>query len=221
MTALDPRRYLFALKGMGIRTYAFEKEVARGGSVGNDAGAAWTEVESRVKACTRCGLSKTRRTVVFGEGSPKADLVFVGEAPGEEEDLQGRPFVGRAGKFLDQMIERIGLHREDVFICNVLKCRPPGNRDPEPGEVEACRDYLFTQLELIKPKVICALGRHAVNLLLDTDARITKIRGKVTEFRGTPLLPTYHPSYLLRNPDAIKEAWEDMETLQGLLKGGA
>lgn len=221
MTALDPRRYLFALKGMGIRTYAFEREVARSEPAGEDAGLAWTDVELRVKACTKCELSKTRRTTVFGEGSPKADLVFVGEAPGEEEDLQGRPFVGRAGKFLDQMIERIGLRRDDVFICNVLKCRPPGNRDPEPGEVKACRDYLFTQLELIKPKVICALGRHAVNLLLDTDARITKIRGKLTDFRGTTLLPTYHPSYLLRNPDAIKEVWEDMEALKRLLKSGA
>ncbi|MDD5245175.1 MAG: uracil-DNA glycosylase, partial [Syntrophorhabdaceae bacterium] len=154
----------------------------------------------------------------FGEGDVNARLVFVGEAPGEEEDIQGRPFVGRAGKLLDQLIERIGLGRSDVYICNVLKCRPPGNRDPEERERELCKEYLFTQLELINPKIICTLGRHAYNTLLGVDERITRVRGVLTSYRGTPLLPTYHPSFLLRNQGKIKEAWEDMEKLKQLLR---
>ena len=169
-------------------------------------------------ACTRCGLARTRKTVVFGEGNPRADIVFVGEAPGEEEDNQGRPFVGRAGKLLDQLIDRIGIKRSDVFICNVLKCRPPGNRDPEAPEIASCKDYLLTQLDIIRPRVICTLGRHAYNTLLEVDAPITRIRGKMTTFRGIPLLPTYHPSYLLRSQNRIPEAWEDMETLKGFVK---
>jgi len=167
--------------------------------------------------CERCGLAETRKSVVFGEGNPKADIVFVGEAPGEEEDNQGRPFVGRAGKLLDQLIERIGVKRSDVFICNVLKCRPPANRDPESHEAAACKEYLLAQLDIIRPRVICTLGRHAYNTLLETDAPITRIRGKLTTFRGTPLLPTYHPSYLLRSQSKIKEAWEDMEKLKSML----
>jgi uracil-DNA glycosylase len=163
-------------------------------------------------------VAKTRRNVVFGEGTDMARLLFVGEAPGEEEDLQGRPFVGKAGKLLDQMIDRIGLRREQVYICNVLKCRPPDNRDPEPGEVEACKEYLFSQLELIRPKVICTLGRHAYNTLFGVDERITRIRGVLTTYKGTRLLPTYHPSFLLRNADRVKEAWEDMERLKQLLR---
>ncbi len=155
--------------------------------------------------------------MVFGEGSERARVVFVGEAPGEEEDRQGRPFVGRAGKLLDQMIERIGVNRKDVFICNVLKCRPPNNRDPEAQEVEACKGYLFAQLELIRPALICTLGKHAYNTLFGVDARITRIRGTLTSYKGTRLLPTYHPSYLLRNQGAMKEAYEDMEKVKSLL----
>jgi uracil-DNA glycosylase family 4 len=164
--------------------------------------------------CTRCDLARTRKTVVFGEGNPVADIVFVGEAPGEEEDNQGRPFVGRAGKLLDTLIEGIGVKRSDVYICNVLKCRPPGNRDPEPYEAARCKDYLLGQLKIIRPRVICTLGRHAYNTLLEVDAPITRIRGKMTTFQGIPLLPTYHPSYLLRSQGKIKEAWVDMETLK-------
>jgi len=193
---------------MGIETYFFERE--------NEL--TFSMLKKEVKACVKCSLAQTRRTVVFGEGNERADLVFVGEAPGEEEDMQGRPFVGRAGKFLDQMIQRIGLSRKDVFICNVLKCRPPNNRDPDPAEVDMCKGYLFTQLQLIRPKVICALGRHAYNTLMGVDARITKIRGQFTEYNGIKLLPTYHPSFLLRNEERIKEAMDDMEKLKEVLK---
>ena len=208
MDANKARRFLKALKGMGIEGYFFERKDEL----------TLAMLQREVKACNRCPLSRTRTSVVFGEGNARADLVFVGEAPGEEEDAQGRPFVGRAGKFLDQMIQRIGLLRKDVFICNVLKCRPPQNRDPDPAEVDMCKGYLFTQLQLIRPKVICTLGRHAYNTLMNVDARITKIRGQFTEFNGIKLLPTYHPSFLLRNEESVKEALEDMEKLREVLK---
>jgi DNA polymerase len=204
---LDAKRFLTALKNMGVDGYVFaEKE-----------GPTLSELKRTVLACERCALATTRKSVVFGEGNPKADIVFVGEAPGEEEDNQGRPFVGRAGKLLDQLIERIGVRRGDVFICNVLKCRPPGNRDPEPAEAAACKEYLLAQLDIVRPRVICTLGRHAYNTLLETDVPITRIRGKLTTFRGIPLLPTYHPSYLLRSQSRIKESWEDMDKLKTML----
>ena len=199
---------MIALKNMGVEQY-----------IGREKDGPTLEGLKKVAmACVRCGLATTRKTVVFGEGSPKANIVFVGEAPGEEEDNQGRPFVGRAGKLLDQLIERIGVKRSDVFICNVLKCRPPDNRDPQPDEISCCKEYLLAQLDIIRPRVICTLGRHAYNTLLEVDAAITKIRGKMTTFRGIPLLPTYHPSYLLRSQSKISEAWEDMETLKQFIK---
>ena len=193
---------------MGIDSYVFDKENSL----------TLSKLNKIINGCMQCDLAKTRKNVVPGEGSPNAQLVFVGEAPGEDEDTQGRPFVGRAGKLLDQLIERIGLRRSEVYICNVLKCRPPNNRDPEPSEVSACKNYLLTQLDLIRPKVICTLGRHAYNTLLDVDEKITRIRGTLTSYRGTKLLPTYHPSYLLRNQAKIKEAWEDMEKLKDILR---
>ena len=208
MDTIEAHRFLQALKGMGIDSYFFERKDEL----------TLSALQKEVKACTRCPLAVTRKTVVFGEGNERADLVFVGEAPGEDEDAQGRPFVGRAGKFLDQMIQRIGLSRKDVFICNVLKCRPPQNRDPDPAEVDMCKGYLFAQLQVIRPKVICALGRHAYNTLMNTDARITKIRGQFTEYQGIKLLPTYHPSFLLRNDERVKEAMEDMEKLREVLR---
>lgn len=207
---LDPKRFLTALKNMGVDEYVFAAKD----------GPTLAELKKTVLSCERCLLASTRKNVVFGEGDPKAAIVFVGEAPGEEEDNQGRPFVGRAGKLLDQLIERIGIKRSDVFICNVLKCRPPGNRDPEPREVASCKEYLLSQLDIIRPRIICTLGRHAYNTLLEVDAPITRIRGKMTVFRGIPLLPTYHPSYLLRSQNKIKDAWEDMETLKKILKPG-
>ncbi|MBA4390319.1 MAG: uracil-DNA glycosylase [Syntrophus sp. (in: bacteria)] len=192
---------------MGIDSYVFDKENSL----------TLSKLNKVIGGCAQCDLAKTRKNTVPGEGSPNAQLVFVGEAPGEDEDTQGRPFVGRAGKLLDQLIERIGLRRSEVYICNVLKCRPPNNRDPEPSEVAACKNYLVTQLDLIKPKVICTLGRHAYNTLLGVDEKITRIRGTLTSYRGTKLLPTFHPSYLLRNQGKIREAWEDMETLKNIL----
>lgn len=202
------RNFIHALKNMGVDTYLFDKGDLK----------TISKLQKDVRQCRQCALAATRKSVVFGEGDVNARLVFVGEAPGEEEDIQGRPFVGRAGKLLDQLIERIGLGRSDVYICNVLKCRPPGNRDPEEQEREVCKKYLFTQLELIDPEIICTLGRHAYNTLLGVDERITRIRGVLTSYRGTPLLPTYHPSFLLRNQNRIKEAWEDMEKLKQLLR---
>jgi uracil-DNA glycosylase len=209
MEISDPQRFLRALGQMGITEYVS----------GRGAELTIPRLVQKVEACTKCGLSATRRTVVFGEGSEHAELLFVGEAPGEEEDRQGRPFVGRAGKLLDQMIERIGVKRADVFICNVLKCRPPNNRDPEPAEADACKPYLYAQIELIHPRIICTLGKHAYNTLLGVDEKITRIRGRLTQFKGVTLLPTYHPSFLLRNQTAIKDAYEDMEKLKELLAG--
>jgi len=209
LTKHNIKSFLLALKGMGVDSYVINKEDA----------ITLLVIQRAVKGCHRCDLDKTRRNVVFGEGSNKAKVMFIGEAPGVDEDIQGRPFVGRAGKLLDQLFEHIGLRREDVYICNVLKCRPPNNRDPEESEIIACKDYLFSQIELIKPKIICTLGRHAYNTLMNVDERITKVRGIVKAFKGITLLPTYHPSFLLRNQDKIKEAWEDMEHLKQLLKG--
>ena len=208
MDTHSARRFLQALKDMGIESYFFERE--------NEL--TLSALQKGVKVCVKCALAQTRKTVVFGEGNERANLVFVGEAPGEDEDAQGRPFVGRAGKFLDQMIQRVGLSRKDVYICNVLKCRPPQNREPDPAEVELCKGYLFAQLQLVRPMVICTLGRHAYNTLMNTDARITKIRGQFTEYNGIKLLPTYHPSFLLRNEERIKEAMDDMEKLKEVLK---
>jgi len=208
MEIRDPQRFLKALSRMGIRTYVSgkPKEVTL------------DQLANRVATCTRCGLGKTRWNAVFGEGSEKAELLFVGEAPGEEEDMQGRPFVGRAGKLLDHLIEKIGLERKDVYICNVLKCRPPNNRDPEPQEAGACEAFLRAQIEIVSPKVICTLGRHAYNTLLKKDERITKIRGVFTEYRGIKVLPTYHPSFLLRNQGAMKDAYEDMDKVKEFLQ---
>ncbi|MEW6517751.1 MAG: uracil-DNA glycosylase [candidate division FCPU426 bacterium] len=167
--------------------------------------------------CTKCALHKSRQRVVFGEGDPRARLVLVGEAPGAEEDRQGRPFVGAAGQLLTRMLEAIGLRREKVYICNVLKCRPPGNRNPQPEEISACRDWLQQQLELLKPEVICTLGTYATQTLLDTQEPIGKMRGKVHRFQGVALVPTFHPAALLYHPQNKRLAWEDMKQIASLL----
>lgn len=170
--------------------------------------------------CTRCKLHTLgRRQVVFGVGNPSARLMFVGEAPGEEEDKQGEPFVGRAGQLLTKIIEAIGLTREQVYIANVIKCRPPGNRDPEPDEVASCEPYLFRQIDCIKPTVIVALGKFAAQCLLRTNDPITRMRGKSFDYRGVTLIPTFHPAYLLRNPPAKREVWEDMKKVRAILQG--
>src|SRR5687767_6832965 len=169
--------------------------------------------------CCRCKLSGLgRRQIVFGSGNPQADLMFVGEAPGADEDIQGEPFVGRAGQLLTKIIEAIGLSRSDVYIANVLKCRPPGNRNPEPTEVSTCRPFLFRQIDSIRPKVIVALGTFAAHTLLETDVPISRLRGRVHEFRdGIRLVPTFHPAFLLRSPDRKRDVWEDMKIVRDLL----
>lgn len=175
------------------------------------------ELRQEAMSCKRCELHQTRTNVVFGEGNEGADLVFVGEAPGAEEDRQGRPFVGRAGELLTKIIHAIKLTREDVYITNVLKCRPPGNRDPEPNEIGCCKPFLDRQLELIKPKVICALGRFAAQTLLNTEIGIMKLRGRFQLYNGIRLMPTLHPAYLLRNESGKKLVWEDMKKIMAEL----
>jgi uracil-DNA glycosylase family 4 len=172
--------------------------------------------------CSRCKLHTLgRRQVVFGVGNPNADLMFVGEAPGADEDIQGEPFVGRAGQLLTKIIEAIELKREDVYIANVIKCRPPQNRNPEPDEVEQCEPFLFRQIETIKPKVIVALGKFAAQSLLKTTDPITRIRGREYKYRDAILMPTYHPAYLLRNPSSKREVWEDMKRVRAILAQSA
>ncbi len=176
-----------------------------------DKGRVLQKVATSAQKCKACGLHKFRNKVVVGEGNPDAEVAFVGEAPGEEEDLQGRPFVGAAGKLLDRIIEAMGFRREDVFIANVLKCRPPANRTPKPQEVEACRHFLVDQLRAVSPKIIVCLGSVATNALLGSQQSITRMRGQMTQWEGVAVMPTYHPSYLLRYPDRKKEVWEDMK----------
>jgi uracil-DNA glycosylase len=161
--------------------------------------------------CRRCGLAGGRKTLVFGVGDPRAELMFVGEGPGADEDEQGEPFVGRAGQLLTKMIEAMGFRRSDVYIANVVKCRPPGNRDPEPDEIEACEPFLGRQIAAIRPRVVVALGRFAVQTLLRDPTPISRQRGKWREYEGVKLMPTFHPAYLLRNPGEKKAAWEDLK----------
>jgi DNA polymerase len=163
--------------------------------------------------CQACPLAMTRKNVVFGDGNPKARLVFVGEAPGADEDEQGLPFVGRAGQLLTKIINAMGLERRDVYICNILKCRPPGNRNPLPEEIRLCEPFLKKQLQLIAPQMICALGSFAAKTLLRTETPITVLRGRFHSYEGIPLMPTYHPAYLLRNPSAKKQVWEDVQLI--------
>lgn len=171
-------------------------------------------IAREVAACTACGLHTTRTQTVFADGNPAYRLMFVGEAPGADEDEQGKPFVGRAGQLLTKMIEAIGFRREDVYIANVLKCRPPGNRDPRPDEVAVCEGYLKRQIVAVQPLIICALGTHATHTLLRVDTPIGKMRGRIYDYAGVPLLPIYHPSFLLRSPGHKKEAWEDLQKLR-------
>jgi len=171
-----------------------------------------------VSECRKCGLCGTRTNTVFADGSPQAKLLFIGEAPGRDEDLKGVPFVGRAGQLLDKMIAAIQLRRDEVYICNVLKCRPPENRTPAPEEVEQCLPYLEQQLALVRPALICALGLSAVQALLKTKSSMASLRGRTYEYRGVPLIPTYHPAALLRNPGLKREAWEDMQRVRDTLR---
>jgi len=185
----------------------------------NELNALW---EKKVDGCTRCKLSECgRNKIVFGEGSATADIMFIGEGPGRDEDLQGRPFVGRAGKKLTEIIEAMKLSRDDVYIANIVKCRPPGNRNPEADEVTSCIPFLHKQIEIIKPKVICALGSVSAQTLLEVDTPISKMRGQFFEFHGVPLMPTFHPAYLLRNytPETRRKVWNDMQKIMDRLEG--
>src|SRR5229473_610903 len=175
-----------------------------------EAGVDWPELRARVAACTRCALCNTRTQTVFGVGSQTADWLIVGEAPGAEEDRQGEPFVGRAGQLLNAMLFAIGLKRQEIYIANVLKCRPPNNRDPQGVEVGCCEPYLLRQIELIAPKIIIAMGRFAAHSLMKTDMALSKLRGKRLAYHGIPLIVTYHPAYLLRNPIDKRKVWEDL-----------
>jgi DNA polymerase len=180
-------------------------------------------VRADIGDCTRCKLHTLGRTqVVFGVGNPNADLMFVGEAPGADEDVQGIPFVGRAGQLLTDIIEKgLKMPRSEVYIANVIKCRPPQNRNPEPDEIDTCEPFLFRQIDVIKPRVIVALGKFGAQTLLRTLEPISRLRGRVFEYRGAKLIPTFHPAYLLRNPSSKREVWEDMKLVRRLLTDGA
>jgi DNA polymerase len=171
-------------------------------------------IHAELKDCRRCKLSPGRTNLVFGSGNPHADLMFVGEAPGADEDEQGLPFVGRAGQLLTKIIEAIGMRRDEVYICNILKCRPPGNRNPEPDEIASCEQFLFRQIAAVKPKVICALGAFGAQTLLRTTQPIGRLRGQLIDYRGAKLMATFHPAYLLRNPNEKRKVWEDMKIVR-------
>ena len=171
-------------------------------------------VRTELGDCRRCKLHPYRTQIVFGTGNPHAKLIFIGEAPGRDEDLQGEPFVGQAGQLLNKIIQAIQLQREEVYIANIIKCRPPENRNPEPDEIAACEPFLIKQLQVIRPKLICALGAFAAQTLLKTEEKISSLRGKFHQYQGIPLMPTYHPAFLLRNPSRKREVWEDMKKIK-------
>ncbi|MDP6579163.1 MAG: uracil-DNA glycosylase [Vicinamibacterales bacterium] len=187
------------------------------GGVGESKSDTLEQIRDDLGECTRCKLHTGRRTLVFGVGNPDADLLFVGEAPGRDEDREGVPFVGRAGQLLTKIIASIGLTRDEVYIANVIKCRPPNNRNPELDEVQSCEPFLFRQLDAVRPKVVMALGAFAIRTLLGTDQSISRLRGRVYDYRGAKLVPTFHPAFLLRSPDRKRDVWEDMKTVRALL----
>ncbi len=172
-----------------------------------------TDIRADLGDCRRCKLCESRNSIVFGQGAENARLVFVGEGPGAAEDRQGQPFVGAAGQLLTKIIQAIKMTREDVYICNIIKCRPPGNRNPQPDEIAACVPFLKRQLQVIAPDYICALGSFAAKTLLDTETPVSRLRGRLHDYMGIQLLPTYHPAYLLRNPERKRDVWEDMKLL--------
>ena len=217
----DLNRYLQVQKLLGIKEYPVS--VTPLPSSNNDQflppQTPLLQLEESLLGCRKCGLHLNRKKIVFGSGNSEADLVFVGEAPGEEEDLQGKPFVGLAGQLLTRIIESIGLGRDEVYIANVVKCRPPHNRNPKPEEIAACEPYLLQQLEIIKPKLICALGTFAAQTLLKTAQPISILRGRFHWYHNIKLMPTFHPAYLLRNPSGKKIVWQDMQLIKKELLG--
>jgi len=212
-------RQLAYLQALGVDVYVPRVAAERAPPPGIEADLDWVALRAAVAACQRCELHTTRTQTVFGVGDPGARWMFIGEAPGAEEDRQGEPFVGRAGQLLTAMIRALGLRREDVFIANVLKCRPPGNRDPKPSEAASCRGYLERQVALVDPTLVVAVGRIAAQSLLATETPLAKLRGKVHSFgaRAWPLVVTYHPAYLLRSPGEKRKAWQDMLHAQQLV----
>jgi DNA polymerase len=213
----DLRSYLEYLKGMGIEALPIpenkSEEAYPNSSPGLATATTLEEVRKELGDCRRCKLHRTRRTLVFGEGNERAKLMLIGEGPGYDEDVQGRPFVGKAGQLLTKIIQAIHLRREEVYITNIIKCRPPQNRNPEPDEIQSCHPFLLKQIEAIQPKIICALGAFAAQTLLKTDAKITTLRGRLYDLEGIKVIPTYHPAYLLRNPERKREVWEDMKQI--------
>jgi uracil-DNA glycosylase family 4 len=214
----DLKNYFEYLKGMGIEAIpAAEDKVER---IFPSEFPTLEEIRKELGDCKRCKLHRTRRTIVFGEGNEKAKLMFIGEGPGYDEDVQGRPFVGRAGQLLTKIVQSIHFEREEVYIANIIKCRPPQNRNPEPDEIKSCSPFLMKQIQAIEPKIICALGTFAAQTLLQTDAKITSLRGRTFDLKGIKVLPTYHPAFLLRNPDKKREVWEDMKQIAEWLAKG-
>jgi DNA polymerase len=211
----DLKTYLEYLKGMGIISLP-TSEMEADKHVPCHV-ITLEEVRKELGDCKRCKLHRTRRTIVFGEGNERATLMFIGEGPGYDEDVQGRPFVGKAGQLLTKIIQSINLPREEVYIANIIKCRPPQNRNPEPDEIQSCHPFLMKQIDAIQPKIICALGTFSAQTLLKTDTKITALRGKVFDLEGIKVIPTYHPAFLLRNPDKKREVWEDMKKIAELI----
>ena len=212
----DLRGYLQYMKGLGYAGVALSENSVR--ILDDWYKEAMAETLDMIRkdlgTCQRCKLHKGRKHIVFGAGNPRAKLVLVGEGPGYEEDVHGLPFVGQAGQLLTRILRAIELAREDVYICNIIKCRPPGNRNPEPDEIAACIPFLRRQLRAIRPRLICALGAFAAQTLLGTDTPISQLRGHFHIYEGIHLLPTYHPAFLLRNPSKKRNVWEDMQKLQ-------
>ncbi len=216
----DLKSYLEYLKGMGIVSLQASDAVSETklDEPGPSPVLTLEGVRKELGDCKRCKLHRTRRTIVFGEGNAKATLMFIGEGPGYDEDVQGRPFVGKAGQLLTKIIESINLRREDVYIANIVKCRPPQNRNPEPDEIQSCNPFLMQQIRVIQPKIICALGTFAAQTLLKTDRKISDLRGKSFDLEGITVIPTYHPAFLLRNPERKRDVWEDMKKIAELIK---
>lgn len=213
------KAYIGYERSFGLEEFLVDDTLTKA-PAGNRGSLLLDEVKSQVLGCTNCDLHKTRLNVVFGSGDPRARLMFVGEAPGRDEDIQALPFVGRAGQLLTKIIEAMGMKREDVYIANILKCRPPDNRAPLPAEILACADNVRRQIEAISPKIICTLGKFASQTLLKTETPISSLRGKFYEYNGIKVMPTYHPAYLLRNPHDKKLVWEDMKLIMKELKKG-
>ena len=211
------RDQLEFFRDLGVRDLFVDRPTSAGVVTGSTPDLA--ALARSLEGCPRCKLSKSRTNIVFGQGNPKAELMFIGEAPGRDEDEQGLAFVGKAGQLLTKIIEAMGSKRDDVFIANVLKCRPPNNRNPEPDEVASCRPFLDEQIRLIGPKVIVTLGTFAAQAILETDEPIGRMRGSWREARGVRVMPTFHPAFLLRSPERKKDVWEDMKLVRDFLAG--